>query len=885
MNDVCPRCGSPLDKTSLGGACVPCMLKAGLAPSEETTAPEDLEKTPLDRGRFVAGTLLAGRYRIVGLLGRGGMGEVYKAEDLKLRQIVALKFLPEELSSDGPMLARFHREVRAARQITHPNVCRVHDIGETEIGLETLQFLSMEYIDGEDLSALLRRIGHFPAAKALELARQLCAGLGAAHEAGMVHRDLKPANIMLDGRGRARITDFGLSGLAEELRGDEEPSGTPAYMAPEQLGGAPATMASDIYALGLVLYEIFTGKRPFEARTVSDVLERQKKKIPPPSAIIRSIDPLVESAILRCLSREPETRPKSTYEVAAALPGRDPLVAALAAGETPSPEMVAASGQKDGLGAPVAWTLLGAIACILLAVGWVFNPADARRQSFAKPPDVLAERARTILNQLGYPASFADSASGLRLDEDLEAWAGNSRHLASAQPGWIRFWYRESRDTLAPASLHVIGPFYAAPELRVSEDDPPRLQAGMSNVTLDSDGKLLEFLAVPVAGSSASTTVDRSLLLSMAGLSSQDLTTVGPTQQAIAGDQQFAWIGHRPDQPDVPLRVEAGFAAGRPVYFAVIGPWTHVVEKRPAWQEAVIVISTIGALVFIVFGGSLLAWRNVQSGRGDRRGAFRLALFAVVAVSLAWLLGSDHRFGSQEYKVWVNSLGEALVWSVVAGVMYLAVEPFARHRWPHALISWNRLIEGRFRDSLVARHVLVGIFFASIVCIVRTAGLLFHWSLPELPETRLLDAVQSNFRTASFVLGILVDSANIPLALFFLWSFFRSLGNQYVAVALWIVVLNVLTRPLDLTVPGVLLVSVFGALWLVSVTRFGLIAGMAMWFADRIFRAEIMLSPQSWYAGRMYLLLGIIAALAVHAFKMSLGNRPALSLRLMEPKE
>jgi serine/threonine-protein kinase len=855
------------------------MLKFGL-----DSPPEDLEKTPLDRGRFVAGTLLDGRYRIVGLLGRGGMGEVYKAEDLKLRQIVALKFLPEELSTDGPMLARFHREVRAARQITHPNVCRVHDIGETEIGLQTLQFLSMEYIDGEDLSALLRRIGHLPAPKALELARQLCAGLGAAHEAGMVHRDLKPANIMLDGRGRARITDFGLSGLAEELRG-EEPSGTPAYMAPEQLRGAPATMAADIYALGLVLFEIFTGRRPFEGATVGELLERQKKNIPPPSAFIRSIDPLVESAILRCLSPQPEVRPKSPYEVAASLPGRDPLAAALAAGETPSPEMVAASGKKDGLSSAVAWTLLGAIVCILLAVGWVFNPADARRGSFAKPPDILAERARATLNQLGYSPSFADAASGFTLDEDLEAWAEHSGHLASSEPGWIRFWYRESRDTLAPASLHVIGPFYAAPELRVTEDDPPRLQAGMSNVTLDSDGRLLEFLAVPPPGSRAATPVDSNLLLSLAGLSSQNLTAVEPTQQAIAGDHQLAWIGHRQDQPDIPLRVEAGFSEGRPVYFSVVGPWTHVFEKRPAWQEAVIVISSMSVLVFVVFGGSLLAWRNVQTGRGDRRGAFRLALFAVVAVSLAWLLGSDHRFGSQEYKVWVNSLGEALVWSVVAGVMYLAVEPFARHRWPHALISWNRLVEGRFKDSLVARHVLVGIFLASIVSIVRTTGLLLHWSFPELPETRLLDAVQSNFRTVSFVLGILVDSANIPLALFFLWSFFRSLGNQYVAVTLWIVLLNILTRPLDLTVPGVLLVSVFGALWLVSVTRFGLIAGMAMWFADRIFRAEIMLSPQSWYAGKMYLLLGIIAALAVYAFKMSLGNRPAVSLRLMELKE
>jgi serine/threonine protein kinase len=264
--------------------------------------------SPLDRGRFVAGTVLAGRYRIIGLLGSGGMGEVYKAEDLKLHQLVALKFLPEVLSSDGPMVARFHREVRTARQITHSNVCRVHDIGQIPIGSGILHFISMEYIDGEDLATLLRRIGHLPAQKGMELARQICSGLSAAHEMGVVHRDLKPANIMLDGRGRVRITDFGLSGLADEIGRDEQ-SGTPAYMAPEQLNGSPATPQSDMYALGLVLYEVFTGKRPFEGRNIAELIDQHRSATPPPpSTRIREIDPLAEKAILRCLSVEPRRK-------------------------------------------------------------------------------------------------------------------------------------------------------------------------------------------------------------------------------------------------------------------------------------------------------------------------------------------------------------------------------------------------------------------------------------------------------------------------------------------------------------------------------------------------------------------------------------------------
>ena len=158
-------------------------------------------------GRFAPGTVLADRYRIVALAGRGGMGEVYRAEDERLGQTVALKFLPVGLEHDEEARDRLLAEVRNARTVSHPNVCRVYDIGE----LDGRYFLTMEYIDGEDLASLLRRIGRLPATKALEVARQLCAGLAAAHDRGLLHRDLKPANVMVDGRGQVRITDFGLA--------------------------------------------------------------------------------------------------------------------------------------------------------------------------------------------------------------------------------------------------------------------------------------------------------------------------------------------------------------------------------------------------------------------------------------------------------------------------------------------------------------------------------------------------------------------------------------------------------------------------------------------------------------------------------------------------
>jgi len=191
----------------------------------------------IDHGRFTPGTLLGGRYRIVGQLGRGGMGEVFRADDLKLGQPVALKFLPPDVDRDPARLTQLHTEVRMARQVSHPNVCRVYDIDEQDGNT----FLSMEYVDGEDLASLLKRIGRFPQERALEIARQICAGLAAAHERGVIHRDLKPANVMLDGTGKVRITDFGLAGAS----GENMRAGTPAYMAPEQLGGGAITVRSD----------------------------------------------------------------------------------------------------------------------------------------------------------------------------------------------------------------------------------------------------------------------------------------------------------------------------------------------------------------------------------------------------------------------------------------------------------------------------------------------------------------------------------------------------------------------------------------------------------------------------------------------------------------
>ncbi|HKB38740.1 MAG TPA: serine/threonine-protein kinase, partial [Gemmataceae bacterium] len=185
--------------------------------SDELTGPYLGPTLPPSATRFAPGELLAGRYRVVAPLGRGGMGEVYRVDDLALGQPVALKFLPPHLASEPDRLDRFRKEVATARAVSHPNVCRVYDLGEHAGQL----FLAMEYIDGEDLASLLRRVGRLPEEKGVEIARQLCLALAAVHEQGLLHRDLKPHNVMLDGRGKVRLTDFGLAAAAEDISGAE----------------------------------------------------------------------------------------------------------------------------------------------------------------------------------------------------------------------------------------------------------------------------------------------------------------------------------------------------------------------------------------------------------------------------------------------------------------------------------------------------------------------------------------------------------------------------------------------------------------------------------------------------------------------------------------
>jgi predicted Ser/Thr protein kinase len=323
----CPWCGQPLgeigDLTRLAdagetvAAVAASMGTSGSRSRFIRSAPSAAAVVRADEDAPVpAGALLANRYQIVRLLGRGGMGVVYLADDLRLGHPVALKFLPAALATDARRLEQFHNEVSLARQISHPNVCRVYDIGDIDGQL----FLTMEYIEGEDLASTLQRRGRLSEEEAIELTRQLCAGLNAVHAKGILHRDLKPANILIDKAGQARLMDFGIAtggaaGDAERLS-----EGTPAYMSPEQLAGTDVTIRSDLYALGLVMYEMFSGRRLFSAKTLEDLVRSQQTAASDvPNALSAAVRPRLQQAILHCLESDPSRRPASAPAVAAML--------------------------------------------------------------------------------------------------------------------------------------------------------------------------------------------------------------------------------------------------------------------------------------------------------------------------------------------------------------------------------------------------------------------------------------------------------------------------------------------------------------------------------------------------------------------------------------
>lgn len=864
----CVSCGARLP----GSSEIPTRLESPATPHSSTP----------DHGRFLPGAALGGRYRIVALLGRGGMGEVYRADDLKLGQPVALKFLPEGIQKDEARLSRFMSEARIARQVGHANVCRVYDVGE----VDGHHFLSMEYVDGEDLASLLRRIGRLPADKGIEIARQVSAGLAAAHDAGVLHRDLKPSNIMIDGRGRARITDFGLASLAEEVLGGEARSGTPAYMAPEQLSGKEATRRSDLYALGLVLYELFTGKHAFKGATAAELLRQQTSSSPAsPSSVVPEVDPAVERVILRCLNPDPQGRPSSALAVAAALPGGDPLAEALAAGETPSPELVAAAGESEAGRLAVIIAMFGAI-----LLGLILNVALAGRSQLVrivpsdKPPAVLEEKARDLIASLGFTQPPADHLAAFDINDlylrhvyrDLppKDW---QNALSGPQPAAVRFRYRESPAPLVKVHLASTGNWFS---------DPPPLLPGMVDVSLDPRGRLVAFQAVPEEQppSAPGPEPDWTKLFSAAGLDPATLTAepvdwVPP----VFADHRALWKGTYPDSTATPIRVEAAALGGRIVMFRIREPWQIEQDKshpaRVRFDPAPI-FRGVGLLA-IFGGGFFIALRNLRLGRSDRKRALRFALY-LGGVRFLWILGSHHLLTGAELDLVLAHLAWSMCRVGIVAVFYLAIEPYARRFWPRMLVSWMRILDGRLRDPLVGRDLLVGclygVGFAALVALFTTVPQHFGWR-PVPPEVTLWtgESLRGLRHSLAAILALHTTSVvGILIPVMFLLLFRLALRRTWLAVA----VTSILAafsflpeHPADQVTYLCMLPAILLLFWFV-LFRFGLLSILlGVSIADLLRQMPLTLDLSSWYAAPSLLTLGVVLGIALWALRACLAGR------------
>ncbi|MEM9553045.1 MAG: serine/threonine-protein kinase [Acidobacteriota bacterium] len=844
---------------------------------------------------YDSGSLINGRYRIVSRLGGGGMGEVYRADDLVLQEPVALKFLRPDIASEHLV-----REVRLARQVTHASVCRVYDVGT----IDDRPFLSMEYVDGEDLASLLTRLGRLPSDRCAPIAYQLFAGLAAAHARGVLHRDLKPANVMIDGRGQVKITDFGIAAQAD----DPERTlmvGTPAYMAPEQLAGLEVTTRSDLYSLGVVLYEACTGRHPFDGATRDEMLEAHLQRRPaPPSGLIDDLEPRLERLILRCLEKNPSERPGSALAAAAALGGGDPLELAAAVGDTPSPDLVASAGGRGELGRSAA-ALLALAATLLLVVSFVLTP-DARRldrETFELPPQALEVKAQEVLQDLGWQLDTIDTASGwTRSRASLAPLAAGESLPDPRAPAAssIYFWYRQSPKALISANIETM--IYE--DLQASLADPPLSSPGMALVVLHPSGFLDELEVVPfdeaveVPPRSDPTTpsLDIDAILAAAGLDPARFELApGTFPPPSFADERWSLTGTSAERPDLDLRIELAGYAGRPTYFrlrsslpgAESGPEPHrlvaavsnVVDEIWEWYDLVNMLVIAIAVP--------LAFSNLRRGRGDRRGAQRLAIVLAAGSLLEWIfLGPHIGDVSIEWALVNVHVMRALLEAALIWVLYLALEPTVRRMLPHALVAWTRLLRGHLRDPLVGRNLAVGGVVGLCWALAdHLDHLLPRWlELAHLPPA--VGSLQLDFASdATSSLGctvLLAHSAGVEAVFSLLiLALLRILmrGNTWAAILAYAVLFTALYAPVGV-VPSVSLWT-FGVFIAFTeglvLARFGLLAFAAASFSFNMVRYfPLTYEVDAWYAGAGLFAGAVIAALIAYGLRSARhpGPRP-----------
>jgi hypothetical protein len=835
------------------------------------------------RARFEPGQRFGDRYLLHERIGEGGMGEVWSAQDRMLGERVALKFIggSQGEARHAAWIERLLGEASAARKVTHGNVCRVHDVGTAHGEF----FISMEFMPGRDLGAGLRETGRLDARGSRRLAHEVTSALVAIHRAGLLHRDLKPANILFANDGTSRLSDFGLAVAAAGIEDRDARSGTQAYMAPEVLGGAPPSARSDLYALGLVLYEAVTNRCVFRSgREV--VRQAERGEVPlAPSRLVAGVDPVLDRVICRCLGPRPSDRPESAEQVLRVLECRDPLDAVMALGDAPSADIIAVASAQGLLGRRAAALVLATFFVLLgaLLVLVRFGPAAGPLPTVS--PEAAAERGRAMLEQLdgdGWHAASRRFSYGFDdalppLDPWFERTGAASWRLAlpTGDDRKRGFWLREASSPLCPTTWSTV----LFGNGRVTFRDPPASMPDMRSLALAPDGRLLSFHSTTQrpAGHTGSTAAPSAAAphdlprqvctaaFHLAGFDPQHFDGAPPLLRGDGSRQHAAWQ-HRGAPP---VRIEAELAGSRLLAFHVLAPTEPDVHTAGPDRADGPGLANVGAIALLLAIALPLAWRHFRSGRGNHLGAARLALLCGSLTSASWYLVADYPGGSIATSLLYALPG--LLLGLGAGgciwLFYMAVEPSVQREWPRALVASGRLLRGRFRDPLVLSHTLLGLCIGLLAPLFLVATrTLAGMPMPGVDSELILSGSNPAGWLASPLYaptGITVVALEFLAAITFLRFVCRSrpVAVGLCALLATAVLLRDTGQALDL-VNAVLVVC----LMLGVLLRLGMLAFFAMALPTTLFDAmPIARGMDDWYAGGSIVAVGGVATLAVAA--------------------
>ncbi|HKS97605.1 MAG TPA: hypothetical protein VJV74_15930, partial [Terriglobia bacterium] len=590
--------------------------------------------------------------------------------------------------------------------------------------------------------------------------------------------------------------------------------------------------------------------------------------------------------ILRCLEQDPALRPASALAVAAALPGGDPLAAALAAGETPTPEMVAAAGEKEGIAPRAAVAGLATVIvglAIVIAAG--LQVSGLRMMPQALAPEVLTEKAQEIVKSLGYPERPVDQAGEWYYQTEFTDYVQshdgprpNWVKVLSGRPQVLVYAYRQSPVYLDPEGFQGLS---ITPGV-VQFDDPPAIQSGMINLIVDSQGRLTYFAAIPKElepNPPPATPADWKPLFAAAGIDPTQLKPAEPQWVELgAFDTRAAWTGTWPDSGR-PLRVEAAAWRGKPVYFALIGPWTKPTRGQQSnttsGQRVSLIIQVVLTIVLLTCG-AWIARRNYIQGKSDVQGALRLSSAVLVIEIAIWACRAHFIPELSALGRFILAVSTGLFVSAAIAVLYLALEPFVRRRWPQAIVSWSRLMAGRVRDPLVGRDVLWGVTLGVVWSVVISVGFLLFkraGATPQLASQALLTGGRQmlgiwllnvvlcilgtlQFFFVVFLARILLRNKWLAAAVFVaIWTAINAGSNGHVAIAvpMWVVVYTIAAY---------------------AATRFGLITlAVAAFTANVLLNVPYTLDFSAWYATDAFAILLSFVVLAGWGFYTALAGQ------------